>query len=685
MDEAAARAAAKTSTLIVPRRQRGRRRKRTDDVEEEQKQDQQQSDMKAERHRQEEQKMKEANEKKQEELKQRAIEADRRAADLLIQLNVLKTKVFNAFETENRRFNEQVQKANARLNKAAQFADRDQFMKEVTRMNRLDRETEMLLSELEKVSQRKPKTKTKTKEETEGKEGKESRASTPSKGKSKGAKKDKDNKGAAKPSTPSKKSVRLDTKIKKILKEMPPQLGLQCRKLCQKQRQTAYALSGKNVRDVISACGEQVFIEDILDRKFKLYKKALLETRKARGEQNSAVSISKDELAGLAGGYPLCAAARQGQHNICKTLLEILKGDAVNILDSTGLAPILLAARGGYDLMAKHLLDNGAFADAVDSGRCNALMLAARQEDRFYDAERQRRTDLQKLFAKYNKGGGGKNTNKDGDNDNYESTNLGFRPLQKNHNRVLKLLLAVGANFNHRDSWGRSVLTHAAEGGNHAGVRMLLRAGARVNSADNKKQWTSIHYAVFHNHFFTAHNLIKGGANVDAADDNGITPLILAANAPNQLEMVKLLLFADANTGLTSTYGQSCASCARDRNDDVVLDIIREGVPDKYDPNKVVIRIRTSRGMVKRRRKRKSKKKKNAGDGKIQEKISNALLNPSEINDDKPMSTNEALHNATKFDDDDSGVEDIKSDEDYGDDEEEEGKEGKRGGEEKEE
>ena len=60
-------------------------------------------------------------------------------------------------------------------------------------------------------------------------------------------------------------------------------------------------------------------------------------------------------------------------------------------------------------------------------------------------------------------------------------------------------------------------------------------------------------------------------------------------------------------------------------------------------------------------------------------------MNPSEINDDKPMSTNEALHNATKFDDDDSGVEDIKSDEDYGDDEEEEGKEGKRGGEEKEE
>jgi ankyrin repeat protein len=671
MNDAAAAHAASATLIVQSRRKRGgRRRNRTDDIEEEKKQDE-------ERRLKEKEELeaakKLADEQAYKEAQHLAMEAEKRAADLLIQLELEKKKVLNAFTTENLRFNEQVQKSLGNLDIAARFADRDKFMKEVTKLNKLDKETSLLLNELESVSQRKARTKARMvgKESKEGEEGKNSKGEKEKKGNGKGkgkhGKKEKNSKSsekdkdtvADKPVTP-KKGIRLDTRIKKVLKEMPPQLGSKCKSICKRQRMKAYNITGKNVRDIISACGENGFIEDILKRKFILYKSALQKTREARGEksQRGTDEISKDELAGLAGGYPLCAAVRQGQHNICKFLLEMLKGDAVNMLDATGLAPILLAARAGYDLMTKYLLDNGAFADAVDSGRCNALMLAARQENRFFDAERKRRTDLQKEYSRYKKGGGKKKKGEGGgdnnDDDNSSFQNLGFRPLEKNHNNVLKLLIAVGANINHRDLWGRSVLTHAAECGNHAGTRMLLKAGARVDSADNKKMWTSIHYAVFNGHFFTAHNLIKGGANVNVSDNNGITPLILASNMPNQIEMVKLLIHSGADTGLTSTYGQSCASCARDRNDDDVLDIIRNGVDDNYDPNNVVIYIQTSRGKIKRRRK---KKKKNNSE----EKISDGILNPKIGGDDRM--------NPIQFHDDDSGVEDIKSDEDYGEDE----------------
>ena len=661
VDDVAAAAAKASATLIVSsRRSRGRRnqRSRKDDLEDERKED--------ERKEQEEKEKRnaelDAKTQAQKKLKEDALQAaERRAAEMLIELEKVKQRVFGIFENEVERFNATVRLTKTKLDKAAIVADREKITKELTTLMKLDRETELLYDELQKIAKkgRKPKTKDKgEKKETENKGGskkeKDKQKKTKSKSKSRKDSNDKETSGgsAVVSSTKSGKGPRLDSKIKKILNEIPPQLVSACVNIC-KKRTRAYSITAKHVRDVISACGDPSLIEDILERKFSLFTKEQQEKREARGEKNHSRSVmSKDELAGVAGGYPICTAARQGQHNVCKQLLTLMKGDSVNMLDANGLPPLLLAARAGYDLLTKFLLDFGAFADAVDSGRANALMLAARQEDRFYQAERQRRTDLQKVFAKSKKGG---------DSAEGGGQHLQFRPLEKNYTRVLKLLIAVGANFNHRDMWGKSVLTHAAECGNHEGARLLLRVGARVNSADNEKQWTSIHYAVFNSHFFTAHDLIKGGANVDVVDDNGITPLILAVDDGKE-RLVELLVHSGANTGLTSVYGQSCASLALDRGDTTVLDIIRNGVPESYDPNTTIILVKTIKGIVKRRRKKKKKKKKEKeGD---ESKLSNELLDPSPVNDDL-VSAN-ALEDVMKINGDDSGIEDVRdSDEEY--------------------
>ena len=450
MDAAAATAAAKAAasgTLIVQskRSRGGRRRGRKDDVADEMKEDRELA-QKVQEKLQSKIDAEAALEKTKQQAEERALhEAEKHAAKLQLEIEKEKTKVLGIFENEVQRFNEVVRKAIAKFDKAAKFADRDKITLEIGKLNKLDNETDLLFKELGNVSERKSR-KPKQKEDKNKNKNKKKVKEQAAVGESGVG-----NNSRPSSSSSSKKGPKLDKNIRKVLQTLLPQFVKDCLKIS-KKRMKAYVLTSKHVRDVISACGERGLIEEILDRKFKLYKIALYERREAGGEKDYSknVPVSKDELVGLAGGYPVCTAARQGQHNVLKHLLEMLGGDSANGLDSNGVAPLLLAARAGYDLLTKMLLDFGAFADAVDSGRCNALMLAARQEDRFYHAERQRRTDLQKAFAK-SKGGGKKQDEEDliikvGD----KPQNLQFRPLEKNHNRVLKLLIAVGANINHR-------------------------------------------------------------------------------------------------------------------------------------------------------------------------------------------------------------------------------------------
>ena len=126
---------------------------------------------------------------------------------------------------------------------------------------------------------------------------------------------------------------------------------------------------------------------------------------------------------------------------------------------------------------------------------------------------------------------------------------------------------------------------------------------------------------------------------------------------------MELLVHSGANTGLTSVYGQSCASLARDRGDTAVLDVIRNGVPESYDPNKTIILVKTMKGIVKRRRKRKKQKKEKKESEDGESKLSNDLLSPPPANDDLP-SSKLSLEVAMKADEDDSGIEDVHSDAD---------------------
>jgi len=104
---------------------------------------------------------------------------------------------------------------------------------------------------------------------------------------------------------------------------------------------------------------------------------------------------------------------------------------------------------------------------------------------------------------------------------------------------IVKLLLAKGADVNAKDDFGHTPLREASDNGHYEVVKLLLANGA------NDYNGGLIGSAGFGNIEFVNLFLSKG-ADVNAKDNNGITPLYKASSM-GHYEVVKLLLANGAN------------------------------------------------------------------------------------------------------------------------------------------
>lgn len=114
---------------------------------------------------------------------------------------------------------------------------------------------------------------------------------------------------------------------------------------------------------------------------------------------------------------------------------------------------------------------------------------------------------------------------------------------------ILKLLLAAGANLKDTNRFGGTALIPAAEKGHPENVRLLLAAGVDPNHV-NGLGWTALLEAVILTDGGPVYqeivaDLIKGGADVNLADGDGVTPLA-HARARGYGEIAKLLEAAGA-------------------------------------------------------------------------------------------------------------------------------------------
>ncbi len=122
---------------------------------------------------------------------------------------------------------------------------------------------------------------------------------------------------------------------------------------------------------------------------------------------------------------------------------------------------------------------------------------------------------------------------------------------------LVKSLLALNANPKHRNKVGDSALMFAALGGNLEIVRLLVGHGAEINQSG----WTSLHYCAWSGHTEVCKFLLDKGADIDAASENGTTPLMMAVRG-GHMATVKLLVWEFAELEVRNQDGATALQWA---------------------------------------------------------------------------------------------------------------------------
>ncbi len=129
---------------------------------------------------------------------------------------------------------------------------------------------------------------------------------------------------------------------------------------------------------------------------------------------------------------------------------------------------------------------------------------------------------------------------------------------------IVASLLRLGADANTQDSGGHTPLYCAGNecpGGGPV-VKALVQAGAKVDACAGVKRCTALHMAARRDHVEAAQALLECGANIEARDSLGETPLRRAVNC-GQTRVAALLLSKGADPHSVGSKGLTPLSAAR--------------------------------------------------------------------------------------------------------------------------
>jgi uncharacterized protein len=240
----------------------------------------------------------------------------------------------------------------------------------------------------------------------------------------------------------------------------------------------------------------------------------------------------------------------------------IRAGATVKALSKHGVLPLYLAGEQGNTAIIRRLLTAGADANTIDISGDTVLMAAVRSASA--DAVRAL------LDA--------------GANVNAAEPQLGHTALmwavRENQPAIASLLLARGASVDATTRTGtRPAARPPGAGGGSHGVG-IVRGGVPPQGEQNPAAggMTPLLFAAREGRLEPARLLVSAGANVNTADANGISPLLMAISN-NHIPVASLLLASGANPTSADWWGRTPLWSAVDvRNLDLDSRTLENGV-----------------------------------------------------------------------------------------------------------
>ncbi|QYS94974.1 Kinesin [Trichoderma simmonsii] len=218
----------------------------------------------------------------------------------------------------------------------------------------------------------------------------------------------------------------------------------------------------------------------------------------------------------------------------------------IDVEDTSGCTPLLLAVRNSQEAVARLLVMNGATVETGDKSDRTPLSWATEHGH----------LALVKMLLQ--KGAAVDTEDKSG------RTPLS-RAAEKGHEALVKLLLTNGATIDLADSAGRTPLSWAAENGHEAVMKQLLANGANIKTEDRSER-TVLSWAAANGHTSVVKMLLKKDAFVDLQYRDIPSPFDWAAWNGHSTVM-KLLVCKSSNCARCHKLRKSSGNAQRIGND----------------------------------------------------------------------------------------------------------------------
>ncbi len=258
------------------------------------------------------------------------------------------------------------------------------------------------------------------------------------------------------------------------------------------------------------------------------------------------------DLPGRDGAPPLLVAVAAGQREVVARLLAAeAPADGA---DLHGATPLLVAVLEGYGAIAQLLREHGAQVGEREA----RLILAAE------------RGDLAEVEAQLAAGASPRVRAPGGRSALSGAVRRGWSAILR---RLLALPERQRPELEQTDERGRTALMLAAANGHGEAVRLLHKAGAKVD-ARRRDGATALHDAAHAGRRDLVEQLLDLGAGVDRARQDGRSALLLAAER-GHLEVVRLLIARKADVNLKARSGETALMLALLRDDPTMVQVLR--------------------------------------------------------------------------------------------------------------